>query len=62
MLMREVADELGVHPTTLRGWALRGQMRGERLRSFGGRITWHFEPSEVERVRREMVGAHSDNP
>jgi excisionase family DNA binding protein len=48
---KEVAQRLGAHAETVRGWLRDGRIRGYRVGDGG---VWRVRPAEVERVRRGL--------
>jgi excisionase family DNA binding protein len=50
--VRETAKRLGVHENTVRNWEAKGILRALKLPGSGYR---RFDPTEVERLRHEMV-------
>ena len=54
--VRETARQLGVHENTVRNWEERGVLRGIKLPGSGFR---RFPREEIERMRREMLGAYA---
>jgi len=53
LTVREASRRVGVHENTLRNWVDQGLLTAVRLPRSGFR---RFEPSEIERVRRGILG------
>ena len=58
MSVADVADELGMHPSTVRKWANDGLLPGMRI----GRRQWRFRRSALRQLESAQVRSAQDVP
>lgn len=51
LTVRDVAEQLKLHPETVRNWLREGRLRGTQLG--GTKAGWRIPPSEVRRIVAE---------